>query len=219
MLEQFWKDHQGAICIITAYIGIVSIFVSFTFIFFEFSLNFWMPILFNFGFLLSVLSLVLYLTSKFENNFWPWFYITIFILTMTFSIPIVIMNLIDSSGIQKILESYITINLAILSFTFAGIALNKDILPIFKKESPKVYSNFQNFIILTGFTLMMLIFIYCLSFFKSSDNNLMSVKLFSFDIMILNVFFWVMTVFTFISIANMMYYTWIISNSISDRSA
>jgi hypothetical protein len=123
----------------------------------------------------------------------------------------------DLKGIQKLEEAYITINLAILSFTFAGIAINKDILPVFKKESLKVYYNFQNFIIFTTFNLLMLIFFYCVSFFNTTNNQLLGVKVFIFEIRTINVFFWVTTLFTFIAITNMMYYTIIISKSIGDK--
>ena len=217
VLNNLWKTHQRAICILTAYIGIVFIFISIGLLYLNAgNLNIIIIAFFDFGFLIALISLILFLTSKFEKNFWLYFYVTILILVFAFGIPTIFMNLISPKGIQKLLEAYITINLAILSFTFAGIAINKDILPIFKNEAPEVFKNFQNFIILTAFTLIMTVFIYCLSFINSSNNALMSIEICGSNVQIISLFFWFITVFTFISIMNIMYYTWIISNSIGD---
>jgi hypothetical protein len=183
--------------------------------FFNISIDFWAIISFNIGFVLFLIGLLVYMTLKFEQNFWPTFYFTLILLAIILGIPIVLMNLIDITGIQKMQEIYITVNLAILSFTFAGIALSKDVLPIFKKESPSyVFENFKNYIVITTFNLIMLIFAYCFSLFKGNYNELMTVKIGAFNIQTINMFFWVTTVFTIIAIANMMYYTILISEQI-----
>jgi hypothetical protein len=161
-----------------------------------------------------IIGVLIYISEKLTGEHgWRNFYFLAILLAIMIGYPI-ITNRIEPKDAQSILNTYITIDIAILSVTFAAMAINpKNIIAALKKNSLVDIERFKGFIIITAFIMLMSIFVYTFTYL-SSDNPLLNVSIFGITIYAFNVIFWVITFFTIILICNLMFYTSIITDEI-----
>lgn len=216
-IRQYLRENKGAICFITSYIGGFLFFLSIGFFYFHSSIDFWALTLLILGISMFSLGIITYVFIRLSENFWATFFLAMIFLTVIIGVPIVAMNLIDIEGIKKMQDLYITINLAILSISVAGVTLSKDIVPKIKKNSAVAIKNFKIFLMITTLNLILLvfgyIFGYILSLFEWDYLKYATITLIRINIQTINLFFWVTTLFTIIAISNMVYYTIMIIES------
>jgi hypothetical protein len=166
---------------------------------------------------LFIIGILIYITEKLTGEQgWRNFYFLTVLLAIMIGYPI-ITNHIDPKDAQNILNTYITIDIAILSVTFAAMAINpKNIIAALKKNPLIDIERFKGFIIVTAFIMLLSIFVYSFTYL-SSDNPLLYVSIFGITIYAFNVIFWVITFFTIILICNLMFYTSIITDEIFEH--
>jgi hypothetical protein len=124
---------------------------------------------FGLGFLLFLVSSICFLfaTTAGENS---WKNLSYYVIILALSLWVVISTIkVNPTDIVNIQNTYITIDIAILSVTFAAIAINSDHLIDLLKKVKKVnkptdfpffdIERFQSFIIFTAFMILFSIFV------------------------------------------------------------
>lgn len=163
---------------------------------------------------LFIIGVLIYISEKLSGEHgWRNFYFLTVLLAILIGYPI-LTNRIEPKDAQNILNIYITIDIAIMSVTFAAIAINpKNIIAALKRNPLVDVERFKGFITVTAFIMLISIFV-CTFTYLSSDNPLLNVSIFGITIYAFNVIFWVITFFTIILICNLMFYTSIIADEI-----
>jgi len=167
---------------------------------------------------LAIIGVLIYISEKLTGEQgWRNFYFLTILLAILIGYPI-LTNKIEPKDAQNILNIYITIDIAILSVTFAAIAINpKNIIAALKKNPMVDVERFKGFITVTTFIMLISIFV-CTFTYLTSDNPLLNATIFGITIYAFNVIFWVITFFTIILICNLMFYTSIITDEIFKSS-
>lgn len=166
---------------------------------------------------LFIIGILVYISEKLTGEHgWRNVYFLTVLLAIMMGYPI-ITNYIEPKDTQNILNTYITIDIAILSVTFAAMAINpKNIIAALKKNPLIDIERFKGFIIITAFIMLLSIFVYSFTYL-STDNPLLYASIFGIKIYAFNVIFWVITFFTIILICNLMFYTSIITDEIFEH--
>jgi len=167
---------------------------------------------------LTIIGVLIYISEKLTGKHgWRNFYFLTILLSILIGYPI-LTNRIEPKDAQNILNIYITIDIAILSVTFAAIAINpKNIIAALKKNPLVDVERFKGFITVTTFIMLISIFV-CTFTYLSSSNPLLNVTILGITIYAFNVIFWVNTFLTIILICNLMFYTSIIADEIFESS-
>jgi hypothetical protein len=86
---------------------------------------------------------------------------------------------ISQGNIQDLLNLFITIDIAILSLSFAAIAVKPEVFSPIKKD-------FRNFLLITSFWMLISLIFYCVSLFDTFYNTILF-KIMLAGIMILTI--------------------------------
>ena len=165
-----------------------------------------------------ITGILIYITEKLTvEHGWRNFYLLIVLLAIMIGYPI-LTNRIEPKDAQNILNTYITIDIAILSVAFAAMAINPKNIIKALKENPLVnIDRFKDFITITAFIMLLSIFVYPFTYL-SSNNPLLNVSIFGITFYAFSVIFWVITFFTIILICNLVFYISIITDEIFKNS-
>ena len=158
------------------------------------------------GICLFIIGIISYFANQnTPKQFWKNFFRLIVIIGILLGIPIMLNNL-DPKDVQNILNVYIPIDIAVICITFAILTINpKDIIKSLKTNQLVDIELFKWFIVISMFTLFLTIFDYLLIYFKI--GNPLTATIFGITIYAFNTIFWVITFFTLILIANLIFYT------------
>jgi len=137
------------------------------------------------GLLLFFIGIVLFLYQKFAGeNSWKHLYYYVVILALLLW-GVIATKKIQSADIQNIQNTYITIDIAIISVTFAALAINSDkLVPLLKKvkkttglNDPPTFNieHFQNFIIVTAFMILVSVFVSVFSLLSPDTAPLLNI--------------------------------------------
>jgi hypothetical protein len=206
-IQKFFENH----CIVVTVVGFGLILIS-SLLMGNFEV-FPFVILYFLGIAFSLLGILLVIIKKLATNPWKTFYILTIVLVILLGFPI-ISNQLDPKDIQTILNTYITIDVAVLSVIFAVMAIRPEMVKVLGKET----EHFKGFILLVTFMLLFSTIFYCFSFLKIGQNSIACIGIMDSNFSTFNFIFWGITLLTAIMIANLMYYTSVFVNAITSDS-
>ena len=182
------------------------------------------------GISLGVIGILFYITEKMAGEYaWRNLYIFMIILVILLGLPVVT-NQIDPKNAQNIINMYITVDIAILSVTFAIMAIQPcSVVSALKNKSSEVRAalepakakavfendieRFKGFIIITAFMMLLSIFVDVFTIL-SNDSPLLHITYYGITVYVFSTIFWVLTFFVIIAVVNLIYYSSLIMDEI-----
>jgi len=165
------------------------------------------------GVILFVVGTMSYIYQKIsdENPFRPLYgVVTILALTIWIIVSFSSINPSDAGGM---IGTFITIDIAMLSITFAVLAINSENLIKLLENNPRIdLSRFKIFIEVTALTILFSVFVYVLNFFPFKQEPTLIIQIIgiSIPIYIRSFMFGLTSFFTLILLFLFVYYTSII---------
>jgi hypothetical protein len=150
------------------------------------------------------------------KKLWKIFFRLMVLIGILLGIPIML-NQMDPTSIRSILNAYLPVDTAILCITLALLTIDPNkIIQSLKTNNMINIERFKSFIATSGFVLLLIIFYYILTYFPTNyplTATILGVTLYAF-----NTLFWVITFFTLILIADMIFYVAIIIDEIFNKT-